>query len=94
MGQLDPALIATRLRKIASKTEVISVGPAKEEIKEDKKEKFLTKTEIKDDKKARNLTMKERMEDKNQEKKERSLTVKEKMEYEKREEEERFVMPR
>ncbi|KAB2632969.1 hypothetical protein D8674_029216 [Pyrus ussuriensis x Pyrus communis] len=93
-GQLDPALIATRLRKIAAKTEVISVGPAKEEIKEDKKEKFLTKTEIKDDKKARNLTMKERMEDKNQEKKERSLTLKEKMEYEKREEEERFITPR
>ncbi|XP_048445470.1 uncharacterized protein LOC103949296 isoform X1 [Pyrus x bretschneideri] len=81
MGLLDPALIATRLRKIASKTEVISVGPAKEEIKEDKKEKFLTKTEIKDDKKARNLTMKERMEDKKQEKKERSLTAKEKMVY-------------
>ncbi|XP_050152441.1 uncharacterized protein LOC126627064 isoform X1 [Malus sylvestris] len=88
MGQLDPALIATRLRKIASKTEVISVGPAKEEIKEDKKDKL---TERKDDKKARNLTMKEKMEDKNQEKKERSLTVKEKMEFDKRDEEERLL---
>ncbi|KAH0975097.1 hypothetical protein GBA52_016996 [Prunus armeniaca] len=32
VGQLDPVLIVTKLRKMASKTELISVGPAKEEI--------------------------------------------------------------
>lgn len=63
VGQLDPALIATKLRKIVSKTEVISVGPAEEEIKEDKK--------------ARNLTMKEKMEDNKEENKEKIFTMKE-----------------
>ncbi|CAB4310676.1 unnamed protein product [Prunus armeniaca] len=32
VGQLDPVLMVTKLRKMASKTELISVGPSKEEI--------------------------------------------------------------
>ncbi|BFG32052.1 hypothetical protein CerSpe_183260 [Prunus speciosa] len=54
VGQLDPALIATKLRKIVSKTEVISVGPAKEEIKDYKKERNLTMTEIMEDNEEKN----------------------------------------
>lgn len=54
VGQLDPALIATKLRKIVSKTEVISVGPAKEEIKDYKKERNLTMIEIMEDNEEKN----------------------------------------
>lgn len=37
VGEADPVWLATKLRKIGFRAELVSVGPAKEEKKEDKK---------------------------------------------------------